>query len=98
MYMERRWYEAFGLSLFFIIVPSILVAALEYSFIKKTYGKNVSSKTLIMRTILNVPFQLTVIWYHCQLTYTYFKTWLDDLRYFCNDKNWYEDTGAIKWF
>ncbi|XP_076817034.1 uncharacterized protein LOC143462677 [Clavelina lepadiformis] len=80
MYYEKKWYHAFGFSICFIVLPSVLLAILEYQFLRKTYGKSISWKVIAIRTILNVPFQLTVIWYHCQLTYTYFRNWLNHIR------------------
>lgn len=76
MYWEQEWYTAFGLSMGFIIGPSVLLAILECQFLIKTYGKNIKWGSIILRTLLNVPFQLTVIWYHCKLSYRYMKIWL----------------------
>lgn len=76
MYWDQGWHTAFGLSMGFIIGPSILLAILECQFLMKTYGKNIKWGTVILRTALNIPFQLTVIWYHCKLSYRYMKIWL----------------------
>ncbi|XP_002127128.3 uncharacterized protein LOC100183252 [Ciona intestinalis] len=97
MYYIREWYYAFGLSICFIVLPSILMAVLEYNFLKKAYGKSVPWKMIVLRTALNIPFQFTIIWYHCQLSYSYLRNWLDHIRGVGkNDKRttaeWYEPT------
>lgn len=80
MYYREEWYYAFGLSIFFIVVPSIIVAVQEYLFLRKTHGKQMSWCSIFLRTILNIPFQLTVIWYHIKLSSSYFKVWADNFR------------------
>jgi len=80
MYFERGWIIAFYASIGFIVLPSILLAILEFNFLKKTYGKSLSWKTITLRTVLNVPFQLTIIWYHIKLSYTYLNNWMNHIR------------------
>uniref|UniRef100_H2YGJ0 XK-related protein n=1 Tax=Ciona savignyi TaxID=51511 RepID=H2YGJ0_CIOSA len=97
MYFIREWYYAFVISICFIVLPSILMAILEFQFLRKAYGKSVPWKMIILRTALNIPFQLTIIWYHCQLTYTYLQNWLDHIRGVAKKERrttteWYEPT------
>nr|CAB3262785.1 uncharacterized protein LOC100183252 [Phallusia mammillata] len=96
VYWINGWYYAFGISLSFIILPSILLAVLEYRFLKKTHGKKFTWKTIIFRTILNIPLQLTLIWYHCRLSYTFFSNWLDHVRGVTKKRKtpsqWYDPT------
>ncbi|XP_039261656.2 uncharacterized protein LOC120337829 [Styela clava] len=80
-YYDREWYYAFGFSIGFIVVPSILLAVLECQFLLKMFGKNVKWGNVIVSTLLNIPFQLTVIWYHFKLSYRYLKVWLNNVRH-----------------
>ena len=78
----QGWYYAFAIAVSFILIPSILLAILEYNFLFKVFSRTaVSWKGVMIRTLLNVPFHLTVIWYHIQMTYSNLTLWLNFLRF-----------------
>lgn len=79
-YFLAKWYHAFGLSISFIVLPSIILAIMECQFLIKTYGKNIKWSVIILRTLLNIPFQLTVIWYHIKLSYSFLCLWINHIR------------------
>ena len=77
----QGWFYAFAIAVSFILIPSILLAILEYNFLFKIFSRKVLSWRMVMvRTLLNVPFHLTVIWYHIQMTYSNWSSWLNYIR------------------